>query len=116
MQAWQAIAHLAFNFRSRGQGGNGVDDDDIHRARAHQGVGDFQSLLTRIGLRHQKLIEIDAKLVGIAGIEGVLGIDKGGRATHLLDFCDHVQGQRRLTGTFRTEDFDHPAARQAANA
>ena len=46
----------------------------------------------------------------------MLGIDEGGRAADLLRFGNGVQRKRRLARAFRPVNFDHPAARQAADA
>jgi hypothetical protein len=46
----------------------------------------------------------------------VFRIDEGGRAAQLLHFGNNLQGEGGLAGGFRTIDFDHSAARQAAYA
>ena len=46
----------------------------------------------------------------------MLRVDEGRRAADLLHFRDDLQGQGRLAGGFRPIDFDHTAARQAADA
>src|SRR5665213_1133193 len=58
------FAHLAFDFSLRRQCRDGVDDHQDHCTGAHQHVGDFQRLLTRIRLRYQQLADIDAELLG----------------------------------------------------
>ena len=116
MQTGQAIAHLALDFSARRQGSNGIDHDHIHGARTHQGVGNFQRLLARIGLGHQELVQIDTQLMGIGGIERMFGIDKGRRTACPLHLGHNMQGQGGLARAFRAIDFHHPATRQAANA
>ena len=69
-----------------------------------------------VGLRNQQVVDIDAELARIDRIERVLGIDEGADAALLLRFGDGVQRERGLAGGFRPVDFDHPAARQAADA
>ena len=115
LQARQAVAHLPFDFRPGGQRRHGVDDDDVHRARAHQGVGDLQRLLAGVRLGDQELVEVDAQLVGVGGIQRMFGVDEGRGAAGLLDLGHHVQGQRRLAGAFRPVDLDDPPLGQAAD-
>ena len=112
----QAVAHVAFQFGLRRQGGDGVDDEDIDRARANQGVGDLQSLLTGVRLRDEQIIDDHAELAGIDRVEGVLGIDKGTNALALLRFGDDMQRQGRLAGRFGSVNFDDAPARQTTNA
>jgi hypothetical protein len=54
------------------------------RAGAHQRVGDFQRLLAGVGLGNQQVLEIDAELAGVNGVERVLGVDEGADAAALL--------------------------------
>ena len=46
----------------------------------------------------------------------MFSIDKGAYAAALLGFCNHLQGQRRLAGRFRSINLNHPAPWQATNA
>ena len=69
--------------------------------RAHQGVGDLERLLAGVGLRDQQLVDVDAELSGVAGIERVLGVDEGADAARLLRLGDAVQGERGLARGFR---------------
>ena len=46
----------------------------------------------------------------------MFGIDEGADAALLLRLGHGVQRERGLAGGFRPVDFDHPAARQAADA
>jgi hypothetical protein len=80
LQAHLRVAHFAFQFGFGDQRGNGVDDDDIDAAGANQGFGDFESLLAVVGLRDEEVVDVDAQLAGVDGIEGVLGVDEGGLA------------------------------------
>jgi hypothetical protein len=116
MQADHLVAHLAFDFGARGEGGDRVDDDDVDRAGTHQHVGDFQRLFAGIGLRDQQLADIDAEFLRILRIERVFGIDEGGVPPSFLHFGDDLQTERGLAGGFRAVDFDDAAARQAADA
>jgi hypothetical protein len=93
-----------------------VDDDDVHRAGAHQHVGDLERLLAGIGLEISRSIGLDTELGCVGDVERVLGVDEGGGAAELLHFGDDLQRQRGLARRFRTVDLDHPAARQSADA
>src|SRR5690606_35003020 len=93
-----------------------VHDENVDGAGPHQRVGDFQRLFAGVGLRDQQVVDIDAELAGIDGIERVFGIDEGADAAIALRFGYDVQGQRRLARAFRPEDLDDTAARQAADA
>ena len=116
LQARLAVAHLAIDFGARRQRRNGIDDEHVDRAGADQSIGDFKRLLACIGLGDQQLVEIDAKLAGIDGIERMFGVDEGTDAAQLLRFGDDMQRQRRLAGGFRAINLDHPATRQTADA
>src|SRR5471032_651527 len=116
LQARQRIAHVAFDFGAWRQRGHRVDDDQVDAARADQRIADFQRLLTGVRLRDQQLVQVDAQLLRITDVERVFGIDEGAGATEFLHLGDGLQGQRGFTGRFRTVDFHHAAARQAADA
>ena len=116
LQARQRVAHLAFELGARHQRRDRIDHQHVDRAGAHQRVGDLERLLAVVGLRDQQIVDLDAELAGIDRIERVLGVDEGADAALLLGLGDDVQRQRGLAGGFRPVDFDHPAARQAADA
>src|SRR5690606_23886438 len=75
LDAGQRVAHVALDLRARDQGGDGVDDDDVDGVRADQGLADLEGLLARIRLRYQQVVDVDAALRGILGVESVLDID-----------------------------------------
>ena len=112
----ELIAHLAFDLGFGHERRDRIDDDDVDAAGAHQHVGDFETLLARIRLRDQEIADIDAELAGVDRVERVLGIDVGRGAARLLHLRHDLQRQRRLAGGFRPVDFDHPTARQPADA
>ena len=116
MHADDLIAHVAVDLRLRHECRHGVDDDDVDRAAAHESVNDVKRLLARIGLRNQKLVDIDAELLRIDGIERVLGVDECRDTAILLRLSDHVQGDRRLARAFRAINLDDAPARQTADA
>jgi hypothetical protein len=80
LQAHVGIAHFAVELGLGDEGGHRVDDQNVNGAGADQGLGDFEGLLAAIGLGDQQVIDVDAEFLGVAGVEGVLGIDKGGQA------------------------------------
>ncbi len=116
LQAHLRLAHLALDLGLGRERRHRVHHDHVHRAGAHQHVGDLERLLAGVRLRDQQLVDVHAELLGVGGIERVLRVDEGGGAAHLLHFRDHLQGQRGLARGLGPVDLDHPAARQAAHA
>jgi hypothetical protein len=90
------IAHLAFQLRPRHERGDRVDDDDVDGARAHQHFDDLQSLLAAVGLRYEKVVDVDAQLFRVFGVEGMFGVHERRQPADFLRFGDHVKGNRRL--------------------
>ncbi len=109
------VTHFAFDFSFRNQGCYGVDHNNVDGVGAHQHVGDFQRLLTGIGLRHQQVVNIDAKLACVFWIERVLSIDECTGSTQLLGLSDNRKRQRGFTRGFRTVDFNDSASWQATD-
>ena len=93
-----------------------VDDDDGDRAGADEGLGDLERLLAGVGLGDQELVDVDAELLGVGRVEGVLGVDEGADAALLLLLGDDVEGEGGLARAFRAVDLDDPALGQAADA
>ena len=114
LQADVGVAHLALQLGLGGQRGDRVDHDDVHRAGAHQHLGDLQRLLAAVGLRHQQVVGAHAQLAGVADVQGVLGVDEGADAARPLGLAHHVQGQGGLARGLRPVDLDDAAAGQAA--
>jgi hypothetical protein len=52
------------------------NDNHAHGARAHQSVGNFQSLLTSIGLRNKQIINVHPKHLRIARIKRMFRINE----------------------------------------
>ena len=94
MQPDMAIAHFAFQFRARHQGGDGIHHQHINRAGTHQRIRNLKRLFAGIGLADQQIIHIHAKLPGIAGVERVFRVHKGAGAAALLRFRNHMQSER----------------------
>ena len=116
LQAHLRFAHLAVDFGARHERGDRVDDHDVDRVRADQDFDDLEGLLAVVGLRDQQVVEIDAELLRVLGIERVLGVDERRHPAELLRFGDDLQRQRGLAGRFRSEDLDDPALGDAADA
>ena len=105
------VAHLALDLGLRHERGDGVDDDEVDGAGAHEHVGDLERLLTGVGLRHEELVDVDTELLGVVGVERVLRVDECRDAALLLHIGDGVQRQRRLTRGLRAVDLDDATAR-----
>ena len=110
LEAHVRVAHLAFDFGLWRKCCDGVDDENVDRARAHEHVGNFESLLAGVGLRHEKCIDIDAELLRVFRIEGVLRIDEGSNAARPLRVCNRVERNRGFTAGLRTVDLDDTTA------
>jgi len=116
LQAGQAVAHFAFDFGLGRERSDRVDHHQVHRARAHQAVDDFERLLTGVGLGNQQVLQVHAQVLRVLHVQRVFGVHKGASAAELLHFGDDLQRQRGLARGFRAVDFDDAATRQAAHA
>ncbi len=105
------VSHITFYFSLGRKGCNRIHDDNINRSGADKAFGNFEGLFTVIGLADPHFVNIDTQVSGIGGIEGMLGIDKGGNTALLLTFRDGVEGKGRLSGRFGTVDFNDSAFR-----
>ena len=95
----------------------GVDErDDVDGTRADEQLADLQRLLAGVRLADQQVVDVDAQLARVHGIEGVLGVDEGGDAALLLGLGHGVERQRRLARGLGAVDLDDAAAGQAADA
>jgi hypothetical protein len=92
------------------------DDDDVDRAGADQHVHDLERLLAGVRLGHEQRVGVDAELLGVVGVEGVLGVDERRDAALPLRVRDGVQRDGRLAGGLRAVDLDDAALGQAADA
>ena len=108
------IAHIAVQFCLRCQRCYRVDDYDIHCAGTYHRFRDLQPLLTVIRLVDIQVVHIHTDICRIDRIQCMLSVDKTGNAAPLLYLCDHMQGNRSLTGRFRTIDLDHTSLGNAA--
>ena len=96
LEADVTVAHLALDLRLRYECGHRVDDDDVDGARPDQHVGDFQRLLAGVRLGDEQRVGVDAQLLGVIGVERVLGVDERGDAAALLRVRDRVQRHCRV--------------------
>ena len=107
------IAHFAFDLGPRGQRGNRIHHDQIDRSAPHQRLCNLERLFPGIRLRHQQIIRLHPELLGIGQVKRMFRIDKCRHPAGFLHLRNTMERHRRLTGRFRTEDFDHPTARQS---
>ena len=77
LQADEGVAHVAFDLGAWHERGHRVDDHDVDAAGADERLGDLERLLAGVGLADEQLIDVDADVLGVAGIERVLGVDEG---------------------------------------
>ena len=116
LQPHVGIAHLPFDLGPWRERRDRVDDHDVDRARADQGLHDLQCLLSVVGLRHPELIGVDAQTLGVDRVQGVLGVDECRDSAGALGLRDRVQRERRLAGGFGPEDLHDASFRVAADA
>ena len=98
LQAHLRFAHFAFDFSAGHERRDRVDHDHIDAVRADDHLDDLERLLAVVGLRDEEVVEIDAELLGVGGVERVFGVDEGRHAAFLLGFGDDLQRQRGLAG------------------
>ncbi len=111
LQADVRVAHLALDLRLRRERGDRVDRDDVEGAGADEQLRDLERLLARVGLRDEKVVDVDADPLRVRGVHRVLRVDEGADAAAALGLGDHVVDEGRLPGGLRD-----PAARQPAHA
>ena len=116
MQADMRVTHLAFKLGTRHQGSDAVDDDHIDGTGAHQGVADFQRLLSPVRLAEQQVVDIDPELAGIDRVQRVLGVDERAGSAPALGLGDRVQRERRLSGTLGPVNLENAPAGQTTDA
>src|SRR5690554_1992869 len=116
LQTRQRVAHITFDFGLGRERRHRVDNDEVDGGRAHQRVGDFESLLARIGLGDQQVFKVDAQLRSVLNIKRMLGVDKGARTAQLLHFGNDLKRERGFARRFRAVDFNDSPPWQAADA
>src|SRR5579875_3136463 len=116
LEADVAVPHLALDLRPRHERGDRVDDDDVDGSRADEHVGDLQRLLPGVRLGDEQRVGVHAELLGVLGVERVLGVDERGDPPGLLRVRDGMQRHRRFPGGFRAVYLHDAPAREAAEA
>src|SRR6202522_1820583 len=71
LQTHVLVAHFTFDFGLGRERRDRIDHDHVHRARTHQHVGDFERLFSRVGVRYQKIVDLDAELFRVHRVERV---------------------------------------------
>src|SRR5438309_1650629 len=99
----EAVPHLAFDLFARHERRDRVDDDDVDRARAHEGIGDLERLLAVVRLRDEQVVGVDAAGPRPRRVERVLRVDEGSRAAGALSGRDRVERERGLARGLRPE-------------
>ena len=86
-----AVAHFTLDFGFGYKRRYGVNNDHVDSAAADQRLGDFQCILSGVGLRYEKGVHINAECRRIGGVERVLNVDKRHGAAVFLSLRDAVQ-------------------------
>ena len=111
-----AVPHLALDLGLRRQRRDRVDRDDVERARADQELGDLERLFPVVGLRDEKLVDVDADPARVLRVHRVLGIDECADPAAALGLGDHVIDESRLARGLRPEDLHDAAAWKAPHS
>src|SRR5439155_3038148 len=116
LEADVGVAHLALDLGARHERSHRVDHHHVHRARAHQVVGDLERLLACVGLRDMEVGDVHAQLLGVGRVQRVLGVDEHGVAARALRVRDDGERERGLARRLGAVDLDDAPARHAAHA
>ena len=115
LRAHGGVADFPFQLLFRHERRDGIEHDHIKRVGADQRLDNAERFLARAGLRNEQVIHIHAQTAGILRIERVLDVDERSEAAALLRLGDNRERERGLSRGFRTENFNHSAARKAAD-
>ena len=91
------ISHLPLDFGLGDQRGYRVDNQDINRPAADQGLGDLQGLLSMIGLGDQQIIRFHTQSLRVSEVQSMFRINEGAYPSQFLRLGDDVQGQGRFS-------------------
>ena len=116
LQSNVTIAHFAFKFRLRNQRSDRVDHDQVNGVRRDDCGRDFERLLSGIGLRDEKIIDVYTQRGSVFRVRGVFRIDKRRVAAGFLRFGDDMQRECRLAGGLRPIDLNYASPRQTADS
>jgi len=106
LRAHRHVAHLAVELGLGDEGGHRVDDDDVDRVGADEGLGDVERVLARVGLGDEEVVELHADDAGVFRVERVLDVDEGGEAAAALGLGDDAQTEGGLAGGLGAVDLD----------
>ena len=95
------VPHLTFDLGLGRERCDGVDRDDVDRARANEQLADLERLLTGIRLRDEEVVDVDANPPRVLRIHRMLGVDERADAATPLCFRDNVVHKGRLPRGFR---------------
>src|SRR5215203_1413793 len=104
------VAHLSLDLSPGYEGCHRVYDDYVEGAASDERIRYLQGLFAVVRLGEVEILEVDADGLGVARVDGVLGVDESGEATRLLRFGDDVQGEGRLAAGLGAEDLDDAAS------
>src|SRR5215203_2064402 len=110
------VAHLSLDLSPGYEGCHRVYDDYVEGAASDERIRYLQGLFAVVRLGEVEILEVDADGLGVARVDGVLGVDESGEATRLLRFGDDVQGEGRLAAGLGAEDLDDTTPGYAAYA
>ena len=116
MNADVAVAHVALKLLLGNESRDGVDDYDVYRAGTDERLANLKRLVAAVRLGDEKLVDVDAEVLRVNGVERVLCVDERRLAALLLNFRYRVESYRRFTGGFRSEYLDDPSLRKTADA
>ncbi len=101
------VAHLPLDLGAWHQRGDRVDDDHVEGAGAHEHVDDLESLLPRVGLGDQQVVDVDTDRRGVDRVERVLRVDVRAHAAVALRLGHDMGGERGLPRRLRPVDLHH---------
>ena len=104
------ITHVTLDFCARGEGRDGVHNDDIDRSGSDKGLDNLERLLTRIGLRDPQFVRINTQVLCVRWIKSVFGVDKSSNTTLQLCLGDSMKRKSCFPGSFRTVYLDYPSS------
>mmetsp|Transcript_9952 Transcript_9952/g.38688 ORF Transcript_9952/g.38688 Transcript_9952/m.38688 type:complete len:352 (-) Transcript_9952:300-1355(-) len=116
LQRHVVVAHVPLQLGARDQGSDGVEDDHVHSAGAHEGVHDLEGVLARVRLGEQEVVDVHAELERVRGVDGVLHVDEDAGHAPLLRLGHGLQGKGGLAAGLGAVNLDHAAARESSDA
>ena len=93
------VVHLAVQLRPRNQGRDGVDDHEAERFARARLDHEVEGFLAALRLRQDQLCQVHAEHLGVARVEGVLGVHERGPQAHGLGLRDGMEDQHEQSIT-----------------